>query len=177
MLSALQTTKAPEGMPPALSFATGHPSANAIGPLTACGLKGLDLEAQLLAEGAGDEAAHTVRLPAGCAHQVLQGCAAGAFQQGHNLGLFGVFSTCVRVLLARGLPGGPATRRRDVAAVFARDEALDSPPDPSYRYGAVGEPLDRRQTWNSVPDIDQPAAGPIGSQLRKFPFAGELLAP
>src|SRR5713226_2154548 len=39
------------------------------------------------------------------------------------------------------------------------------------------EPLDRRQTWNSVPDIDQAAAGPIGSQLRKFFFTGELLAP
>src|SRR5712692_55359 len=108
MLSALQTTKAPEGMPPALSFATGHPSANAIGPLTACGLKGLDLEAQLLAEGSRDEAANAVRLPAGCAHQVLQGCAAGAFQQGHNLGLFGVLSARVHALLARALPGGLA---------------------------------------------------------------------
>ena len=94
-----------------------------------------------------------------------------------NLGLFGVFSACVRVLLARGLPGGLAPRRCDVARVFARDEALDSPPDPSFGYGAVGEPLDRRQTWNSVPDIDQAATGPIGSQLRKFFFAGELLAP
>src|SRR5713226_7593874 len=100
--------------------------------------------------------------------EVLQGSAARAFQQGHNLGLFGVFSACVRVLLARGLPGGLAPRRRDVAAVFARDEAFDSPPDPSCRYGAVCEPLDRRQTWNSVPEIDQSAAGPIGSQLRKF---------
>src|SRR6266481_1748978 len=178
MLSALcKTTKAPEGMPPALQFATGHQSANAIGPLTACGLEGLDLEALLLAQSAGDEAANAVRLPTRRAHQVLQGCSAGALQQGHNLGLFGVFSACVRVLLARGLPGGLAPRRRDVARVFARNEALDSPPDPSCRYGAVGEPLDRRQTWNSVPDIDQAAAGPIGSQLRKFLFAGELLAP
>src|SRR5712692_3000098 len=163
-------------MPPALPFATGNPSADAIGPFAACGLEGLDLEAQLLAEGAGDEAANAVCLPAGCAHQVLQGCAARAFQQGHNLGLLGVLSACVRVLLERGLPGGLAPRRRDVAPVFARDEAFDSPPDPSCRDGAVGKPLDRRQTWNSVPDIDQAAAGPIGSQLRKFLFAGELLA-
>src|SRR6266478_199725 len=134
MLSTLcKTTKAPEGMPPALPFATGHQSIDAIGPLTASGLEGLDLEAQLLAEGSRDEAANAVRLPAGCAHQVLQGCAAGAFQQGHNLGLFGVLSACVRVLLARGLPGGLAPRRPDVAAVFARDEALDSLPDPSGR--------------------------------------------
>src|SRR6266849_5573612 len=120
MLSTLcKTTKAPEGMPPALHFATGHQSANAVGSLTACGLEGLDLEAQLLAQGAGDEAANAVRLPAGCAHQVLQGCAAGAFQQGHNLGLFGVLSACVRVLLSSGLPCGLAPRRRDVAAVFA----------------------------------------------------------
>src|SRR5712692_2885528 len=164
-------------MPPALQFATGHQSANSIGPFAACVLEGLDLESQPFAEGAGDEAANAVRLPAGCAHQVLQGCAAGAFQQGHNLGLFRVFSACVRVLLARGLRGGLAPRRRDVAAMFARDEAFDSPPDPSYRYGAVCEPLDRRQTWNSVPDIDQAAAGPIGSQLSKFLFAGELRAP
>src|SRR6266446_7016888 len=109
MLSVLcKTTKAPEGMPPALQFATGNPSANAIGPLTACGLEGLDLEAQLLAQGAGDEAANAVRLPARCAHQVLQSRAARAFQQGHNLGLFGVLSACVHVLLARGLPGGLA---------------------------------------------------------------------
>src|SRR6266852_6504040 len=86
-------------MPPALQFATGNPSANAIGPFAASGLEGLDLEAQLLAQGSGDEAANAVRLPAGCAHQVLQGCAAGAFQQGHNLGLLGVLSACVRVLL------------------------------------------------------------------------------
>src|SRR6266403_5648923 len=120
MLSALcKTTKAPEGMPPALQFATGHPSPNAIGSLTACGLEGLDLEAQLLAEGAGDEAANAVRLPTRCAHQVLQGSAARAFQQGQDLGLFGVLSACVRVLLARGLPGGLAPRRRDVAPVFA----------------------------------------------------------
>src|SRR5713226_6498766 len=108
--------------------------------------------------------------------EVLQGSAARAFQQGDNLGLFGVFSACVRALLARGLPGGLAPRRRDVAAVFARDEALDSPPDPSCRYGAVCEPLDRRQTWNAVPDIDQAAAGPSGSQLHKFLFASERLA-
>jgi len=60
-----------------------------------------------------------VRLPAGFTHQVLQGCAAGAFQQDQDLGLFGILSACVRVLLARGLPGGPAPRRRDVAPVFA----------------------------------------------------------
>src|SRR5712692_8260045 len=116
-------------------------------------------------------------LPARFAHEVVECSAAGAFQQGQNLGLFGVLSACVRVLLPRGLPGGLAPRRRDVAPVFARDDALDSPPDPSCRYGAVGEPLDRRQTWNSVPDIDQAAARPIGSQLSKFLFAGELLAP
>src|SRR6266478_3371063 len=120
MLSVLcKTSKAPEGMPPALQFATGNPSANAIGPLTACGLEGLDLAAPLLAQGAGDEAANAVRLPAGCAHQVGQCGAGGAFQQGHNLGLLGVLSACVRVLLARGLPGGLAPRRRDVARVFA----------------------------------------------------------
>src|SRR6266446_6130679 len=155
----------------------GNRSPYTIGSLAAWVLERFDLETELLAQGAGDEAANAVRLPAGCAHQVLQGSAAGAFQQGHNLGLFCVLSACVRVLLARGLLGGLAPGRRDVAAVCPRDEALDSPPDPSCRYGAVCEPLDRRQTWNSVPDIDQAAAGPIGSQLRKFLFAGELLAP
>src|SRR6266404_7634906 len=99
MLSTLcKTTKAPERMPPALHFATAHQSANAVGPLTACVLEGLDLEAQLLAQGSGDEAANAVRLPAGCAHQVLQGYAAGAFQQRHDFGLFRVFSACVRGL-------------------------------------------------------------------------------
>jgi hypothetical protein len=68
MLSALQTTKAPEGMPPGLQFATGHPSGNAVGPFAARVLEGLDLEAQLLAQGAGDEAAHAVRLPTRRAH-------------------------------------------------------------------------------------------------------------
>src|SRR6266446_6648715 len=97
----------------------GNRSPYTIGSLAAWVLERFDLEAELLAQGAGDEAANAVRLPAGCAHQVGQCGAARALQQGHNLGLLGVLSACVRVLLARGLPGGLAQRRRDGASVFA----------------------------------------------------------
>ena len=139
-----QNDKSAGGNAPALRIASVKRSGDAVGPFAAFGFKRLDLEPEPFADGARDEPPNTVRLPARCAHEVLQGGAARAFQQGDNLGLFGVLSACVRVLLARGLPGGLAPRRRDVAAVFARGEALDSPPDPSCRYGAVGEPLDRR---------------------------------
>src|SRR6266849_3773775 len=92
---------------------------NAIGPLTASGLERLDREPQPFAEGSGDKAANAVRLPARCAHQVLQRSAARAFQKGQNLGSFGVFSACVRLLLARELPGGLAAPGSDLAAQFA----------------------------------------------------------
>ena len=107
----------------------GNRSPYTIGSLAAWVLERFDLETELLAQGSGDEAANAVRLPAGCAHQVLQGCSAGALQQGHNLGLFGVFSACVRVLLARGLPGCLSPRRRDVAAercLVQQEEPLKS---------------------------------------------------
>src|SRR5712664_3240170 len=111
--------KAPERVPPALWVDRAwNRSPYTISSLAASVLEGLDFEAQLLAQGARDEAANAVRLPAGCAHQVLQGCTARAFQQGHNLGLLGVLSACVHGLL--GLPGGLAPHRRDVTAVFAR---------------------------------------------------------
>src|SRR5437016_5539543 len=64
----------------------------------------------------------------------------------------------------------------NVAGRLARPEALDSLPDPADSDGAVRELLHSRQAGNSVPDFDQPVAGPIGSQLSKLLFAGELLS-
>src|SRR6266852_1868365 len=151
--------------------------ANAIRPLAASGLERLDLESQPFAEGSGDKAANAVRLPARCAHQVRQRSAARAFQQGQNLGLLGAFSASVGLLFARRLPGGLAAPGSDLAAWFARGEALDSVPDTTNSQAAVREPLDWNQARNSVPDIHQAAAGPGGSELSKFLFAGELLAP
>src|SRR5947207_49800 len=73
---------------------------------------------------------------------------------------------------SRGYENRPAL---SAGTMFAESQKVSE--HPRCRYGAVGEPLDRRQTWNSVPDIDQPAARPIGSQLSKLFFASELLAP
>src|SRR5205807_3115632 len=137
LISDLIRTTAPEEMAPALRVVSLNRSGDAVRPFAAFGLEGLDLESEFLAQGSGNEAAHAVRLPAGCAHEVLQGRAAGAFQQGYDLGLFRVLPACVHVLLARGLSGGMPALGADLAAGFARTEALDGLPDPGDSHGPV----------------------------------------
>ena len=133
--------KSAGGISPALRCLQGDRLPDAIGSLAARVLEGLNLEPQLLAQGSGDEAANAMRLPAGLPHEVGQCCTAGTFQQGNNLPLFCVLSACVLVLLAGRLPGASSPLRRDVAAVFAGDQALGRLPDPRNSHGAVRKPL------------------------------------
>src|ERR1700730_14963557 len=91
-------------------------------PLAVVALGGFDLQAQLLAEGAGHEPADGVGLPAGSFHQVGQGGALGIFQQGDNLGglaaLAGgrrAFLGFVRLFCRAGLTGRLALGGRNVA--------------------------------------------------------------
>ena len=66
-----QNDKSAGGMLRRFSLRVSKRSGDAIGSFAAFGLEGLDLEPQPFAQGSGDKPADAVRLPAGCAHEVL----------------------------------------------------------------------------------------------------------
>src|SRR5215468_9596796 len=58
----------------------------AVNSLAVLALGRLDLQPHLLAQGAADEAAYRMGLPAGGFHDLLQGGTVGPFQQFHDRG-------------------------------------------------------------------------------------------
>src|SRR5579885_621650 len=85
---------------------------DAIGAGAVRRLEGLDGEAHLLAERAGDEAAHRMGHPAGYGHDLLQRGAFGTAQQLQHDGLLAALARCgCAVLGLGGLPRTPGLRR------------------------------------------------------------------
>jgi len=115
----------PPGFLPAARIGRGgrESGLDRVSPLTVFDLGRSYSQAQLLADGARQKAAHTMRLPASRLHQFGEGCALGSSQQIEHLlrlaaiaGSTRLFSGLGRFLRGAGLLGRLPLLRRNVRA-------------------------------------------------------------